>query len=202
MQTLNPTYTPNVRFSLIPLGLVVTAALFLLMAQLISHDMEEPEIFTAPPINPPIHKEKPLVTIREKMVEKPKIETPPELPPNNIDTDHNSEISHVPFEPVDIKSDGIGMQISGMPIAQYQVAAQYPQRAISRNIEGFVDVRFDITPIGTTENVSVVRGVPEGIFERSAVNAVKRWRYRPKMQEGQAVAYPGMVQRITFVLED
>lgn len=202
MQTFNPSYILDFRFSAMPLGVVVTAVLFVLMAKLISHDMEEQEIIVNPPINPPIHTEEPIENRYEKKVEKPKVETPPELPPSNIDNDHESDITYANFEPVDIKSDGAGIRISGMPIAQYQVAAQYPQKAITRNIEGFVDVKFDITVLGTTENISVVRAVPESIFDRSAVNAVKRWRYRPKMEEGQAVAYPGMVQRITFVLEN
>jgi protein TonB len=41
---------------------------------------------------------------------------------------------------------------------------------------------------GATRDVRVVSAEPSGIFNRAAVEAVKRWRYAPAMLDGAAVA--------------
>ena len=81
------------------------------------------------------------------------------------------------------------------------VAARYPAIAIDRNLEGYVDVIFDITPTGTTANVRVVAAEPARVFNRSAVKAVKKWKYRPQVEGGVAVAVTGVVARVHFELE-
>lgn len=50
--------------------------------------------------------------------------------------------------------------------------------------DGVVVLEFDITPGGTTENVEIVLACPPETFDRSAVEAVNRWRYAPT-QEGK-----------------
>lgn len=203
MQTISPQYMPPIRFSAIPLGVLVTLAIFTLMAKLIGNDIEEPDFVEAPPIDYPIYKERIIENnLRENMVEKPIIESPPELPPSSGKEEFDSEIKYTTFHPVKSVGERAVLIFEGMPLAQVQPQPKYPARAIAKSIEGYVDVKFDITKIGTTKNISVVRAQPEGIFDRAAVNAVKRWRYRPKMEEGKAVAFPGMVQRISFKMEN
>ena len=81
------------------------------------------------------------------------------------------------------------------------VAARYPAIAIDRNLEGYVDVIFDITPTGTTANVRVVAAEPARVFNRSAITAVKKWKYRPQVEGGAAVRVTGVVARVHFELE-
>lgn len=203
MQTISLQHMPPVRFSAIPLGIFVTLVLFTFMARLIGNDIEEPDFEDTPPIDYPIYEPTPLVThVTEKIPEKPVVETPPEVPPSSEHSQIDGEIEYTQFIPHINDGAGFGIKFTGMPLAQVQAQPKYPSIAISRNIEGFVDVKFDITKIGTTKNITVVRAQPEGIFDRAAVNAVKRWRYRPKMEEGKAVAFPGMVQRISFKMEN
>lgn len=190
-------------FSAIPCALVVTLGIVLLMSRLVSTDFDEILDAPRPIIAFPEHV--PVVIDTRKRIkppEKPVVEELPELPPAPLEKLTGNDMSYPGFTPEKLRNPGPGMETAGMPVPQYQVAAKYPHRAIQRNIEGYVDVKFDISAIGTTANVSVVNAVPQGVFDRSAVEAVKRWRYRPRMQNGVAVSYPGIVQRITFVLSD
>ncbi len=63
---------------------------------------------------------------------------------------------------------------------------QYPQVARERGIEGWVDMQFLVRKDGSLGDVTVVGAEPVGVFEQSAVDAVRRWRYQPIMRDGQA----------------
>jgi TonB family protein len=52
----------------------------------------------------------------------------------------------------------------------------YPDRALSRQIGGWVHLSFGIAPDGTTEEVIALNS-SDPVFERSAVEAVSQWRY-------------------------
>jgi protein TonB len=73
-----------------------------------------------------------------------------------------------------------------------RVEPMYPRRAREQFIEGWVLVAFDITPTGKTANVRVVDSDPPRIFDRAAVQAVKKWKYRPtnKTTKNQKVRFP------------
>ena len=76
----------------------------------------------------------------------------------------------------------------------------YPPKAKQRGIEGWVDFEFTIGPAGTVENAKVIGSHPKGVFERSALRAVRRYRYNPKIVDGKPVTRPGIQLRIRFVL--
>lgn len=82
------------------------------------------------------------------------------------------------------------------------VAARYPAEALKKAIEGYVDVIFDITSTGATTNVRILKAEPRRVFDRSAIKAVKRWKYRPEVRSGKAVATSGVVARLHFQLEN
>ena len=60
-----------------------------------------------------------------------------------------------------------------------RVDPQYPRRALLREIEGHVLVGFTILPDGTTADLEVLESEPVGVFDRSALEAVRRWRFEP-----------------------
>ena len=62
--------------------------------------------------------------------------------------------------------------------------ASYPRQALLRNIEGWADVEFIVDRDGLPRDIEVTAAEPPGIFERSAVNAVGRYRYEPFMLDG------------------
>lgn len=85
-----------------------------------------------------------------------------------------------------------------MPIVQ--VAPRYPPRAAERGLEGYVILEFVVTREGTVRDPVVVES-SNSLFDRAAVDAVLRFRYRPRVIDGEPVEVPGVRTRITFNLE-
>jgi len=81
-----------------------------------------------------------------------------------------------------------------------RVDPQYPPKARQRRIEGWVDIEFTIGPAGTVENPRVIGANPRAVFEQSALRAVRRWRYNPKVVDGVAVERTGVQVRLRFEL--
>lgn len=81
-----------------------------------------------------------------------------------------------------------------------RVEPQYPMSAKSRGVEGWVELMFTITKAGTVTDIVITAANPGTIFNRSAVQAVSKWKYNPKVENGSAVNRPGVRQRIKFQL--
>jgi TonB family protein len=79
-------------------------------------------------------------------------------------------------------------------------APQYPQSAREKGIEGWVDVQFTVTTDGTLSEVTIVGAQPVGVFEASALEAVRHWRYAPVLREGAAVTQRARV-RVRFAVQ-
>ncbi len=56
---------------------------------------------------------------------------------------------------------------------------RYQPEALRAGTSGEVLVEFTVAPDGTVANARVVRANPPRIFDREAVNAVRRWRFQP-----------------------
>jgi len=82
-----------------------------------------------------------------------------------------------------------------------RVPPQYPIRAAERGIEGWVVLKFTITATGTVENPVVLDAKPKRIFDRAAIRALKKWKYRPRVVDGVAISRQEEV-RLTFDLDD
>lgn len=65
---------------------------------------------------------------------------------------------------------------------------EYPQDAVLKKIEGKVEIGYLVSPKGTVSDVKVLDANPTGVFEKAAVRAVGRLRYKPAMSGGKAVA--------------
>lgn len=82
-----------------------------------------------------------------------------------------------------------------------RVPPEYPERAASQNLEGWVMVRFSIGKAGEVKNPTVVDASPPKIFNTAAVRSVSQWRYEPKVHKGQPVERHGLVVKINFALD-
>ncbi|MEM9209679.1 MAG: energy transducer TonB, partial [Pseudomonadota bacterium] len=71
----------------------------------------------------------------------------------------------------------------------------------ARGVEGFVTVRFDVDTRGQTRNVTVVASSHAG-FERAAIRAAEKFRYRAQIVDGQPVTTTGLHYRFRFELDD
>lgn len=82
-----------------------------------------------------------------------------------------------------------------------RVDPEYPPRAKQQGVEGWVDLEFTITPVGTIQDARVIGSSPSFVFDRAALKAVRRWRYNPKLVNGAPVARAGVQVRLRFEIE-
>ena len=67
----------------------------------------------------------------------------------------------------------------------YRVQPNYPRLARQARIQGTVELRAIISKMGTIQNLSVVSG--HAMLVTSAAEAVKHWRYRPYLLNGEPI---------------
>ena len=133
-------------------------------------------------------------------------ETPPETPPQDMDNIDPSAPTISVAPPSVATETSIGGP-GGMNIAEgdylpiVRVAPVYPARALSRGLEGYVDMSFTVTTTGTVKDPVVVFST-SSLFERAAVRAVLKFKYKPRVVDGVPVDVPDVKTRITFKIEE
>ncbi|HEX4039229.1 MAG TPA: energy transducer TonB [Acidobacteriaceae bacterium] len=78
--------------------------------------------------------------------------------------------------------------VAGGVMAQYRSGGKdprYPSEAKKAHIEGRVVLEASISDSGNVEDLCVVQG-PE-MLQQAAVDAVKKWKYKPFLLHGQPV---------------
>jgi len=101
----------------------------------------------------------------------------------------------------DTSPEGVVPMANNVMIPLIRTAANYPSRALQRSIEGFVELSFTVDRFGSVVEPVVLNAVPEGIFERSALQAISKWKYSPAMNNGVAVETYDVRQRIVFQMD-
>jgi protein TonB len=133
-------------------------------------------------------------------------ETPPETPPQDMDN-VNPDAPTINVAPPTVSANTDIGGPGGMNIAEgdylpiVRVAPVYPARALSRGLEGFVDLSFTVTTTGSVEDPIVLQST-SSLFERAAIRAVLKFKYKPRVVDGVPVSVPGVKTRISFQLEE
>ena len=78
-----------------------------------------------------------------------------------------------------------------------RIAPQYPREAARARINGWVQLEVLVNADGSVRSAKVLEAQPKGLFEATAVAAVLRWKFKPKVVNGTPVAQRGS-QRIDF----
>jgi protein TonB len=78
-------------------------------------------------------------------------------------------------------------EVDQEPRLIHRVRPIYPYYARRRDISGRVILKFLVDTKGNVTDISVVEAKPKGIFEESAIAAVKKWSFKPGSYEGKAV---------------
>ena len=81
----------------------------------------------------------------------------------------------------------------------YGVPPAYPRKPLIAGIEGWVDVKMKVNESGLVIGVEVLDSYPKGHFERAAQLGVKKWKFHPKIVNGQAVPFTAK-QRVEFTI--
>ncbi|WP_228550780.1 energy transducer TonB, partial [Endozoicomonas sp. OPT23] len=97
-------------------------------------------------------------------------------------------------------SSGAGFSSSDgeyLPIVKVQ--AVYPRRAERRGIGGHCIVEYTVTRSGSVNNPVPVDCQPQGIFEKASVTAAMKFKYKPRVVDGEAIAVAGVRNKFTFL---
>ncbi|GJM14643.1 MAG: protein TonB [Pseudohongiella sp.] len=184
------------------LAVSITLLLFYFMQALIANDdepFEPPKIFNLVDVTFP---EIELVEIEEiakpEVIEAPEFEPQPEV--RTTDAPSTNIPVTVAYQPSAPAKPGLFDIVitDNVMVPIIKTVATYPASALRRGIEGYVDLSFTVTPLGTIEDVKVLYAEPEGVFERSAVRSIRRWKYSPAIENGEPVPVHDVRQRIVF----
>ncbi|MEL7448891.1 MAG: energy transducer TonB [Pseudomonadota bacterium] len=90
---------------------------------------------------------------------------------------------------IDIEIDtGGGIQIARELTPLVRIPARYPENARLKGVEGYVTLRFTVTETGAVADPVILRSDPPGVFDRSALRAVLKWKYQPQLADGKPVS--------------
>jgi protein TonB len=211
--TLSIQKTGNlVRLSIgIVLGLVVTAALFWTMQYLIETADRELNEGTSGNLVDFVRLKRDESIQRRQL--KPKKPPPPDAPPPQPPTPQldnlnpNAEkiaISAAPVETDIEMSGGFSLGVGeGDYLPIVKVAPIYPQRALSRGIEGYCVVQYVVTKQGTIREPFVIEDqCTSSLFHRASIQAALKFKYKPRVIDGQAVEVPGVQNKFTYEIEE
>jgi protein TonB len=214
-----------IRYSIsIVLGVCITLTLLYIMQALIQSGQkvmkEDPGEFLIDYVR--VKEAQALRTVDRK----PKPPPPPDSPPPDLpQPSFDTPIDPKGYTMTDIVVDnptgpsGPGLMISDgeyLPIVQVQPT--YPRQALARGLVGWVIIEFTVTASGSVidpfivSNCAVVQAVgrevaecqdrPNRIFDTAALRAALKFKYKPKVIAGIAMATAGVQNKITFELED
>ena len=188
-------------------GVGVTFVLFMLMQSLIESDQQP---FEEKPANPPVEIVRLLEDIEITKTRRPPEpppepdEPPPHLPEPDFESDNNGLGVEFPTQdrkpPIGVPRPGGFSEGEALPIVK--VAPVYPSQAKRRGIEGYALVEFAITTSGAVRDPRVVESSPPGVFDRASIAAALKFKYKPKVVNGQPIALHGVRNLFTYELSD
>jgi protein TonB len=108
-------------------------------------------------------------------------------------------IKKVVKKPAKIAKPTLSNQVNSNVQATYKTTPKYPKRAQNRRQQGWVKIQFIITASGQVKSPFVVSSKPSHVFDKAALKAIRRWKFKAKRVNGQAVAQRA-VQTIKFKL--
>ena len=134
-------------------------------------------------------------------------DTPPDTPEMDMDTNVDNvntgiEIGMAPVSAeVNVGGSGGFAASDGDYLPIVKVAPIYPRRAQERGLSGYVIVEFTVTKLGTVVDAKVIE-TTNSVFNRAAVKAALKFKYKPKVVDGNPIDVAGVLHKITFEMED
>ena len=186
-----------------------TLALFFLMQGLVAKDtmsfVEERTVFDPNIVlNMPVEPE---IRHRTRLDPPPEVKEKPVTPKPTVDVKERPATA-LPLGPAPVPQTGgrdAGFKpafMDGERIPLVRVQAQYPRTALERGVEGSVVVEFTVSEDGTVADAHVIEAQPKGMFDRAALQAIAKFKYKPTVIDGVARASSGVRYRFVFNLTD
>ncbi|NRA83320.1 MAG: energy transducer TonB, partial [Gammaproteobacteria bacterium] len=70
----------------------------------------------------------------------------------------------------------------------YRIEPKYPKNLARKRKSGYAIIEFTVSTSGFVQDPKVLQSEGGKGFEKSALTAMKQWRYAPKFEKGIAVA--------------
>jgi protein TonB len=130
-------------------------------------------------------------------------EPPPDLDTPDIDMDMDVDVVNTaPQASVDVDIGvGGGLSNDGEYLPIVKVAPIYPRRAQTRGISGYCIVEYTVTTSGAIRDSRAVDCQPSGVFEKASVKASLKFKYKPRVIDGEPIEVPGVQNKFTYELE-
>ncbi len=130
-------------------------------------------------------------------------EPPPDLDTPDIDIDMDMDVVNIaPAANVNIKIGlGGGISSDGEYLPIVKVAPIYPRQAQTRGIEGYCIVEYTVTKTGSIRDPIATDCSPRGIFNRASVKAALKFKYKPRVVDGEPIEVAGVRNQFTYELE-
>jgi len=146
---------------------------------------------------------------KRKPEKPPPPDAPPEQPPTpQLDNlDPSAEKIAIQAVPVTTEIEMTGGFSLGVGEGDYlpivKVAPIYPQRALTRGVEGYCVVEYTVTRQGATRD-PVVREdqCTSSLFHRASLQAALKFKYKPRIIDGEAVEVPGVQNKFTYEITE
>ena len=155
--------------------------------------------------------------IKHKIRQKPDEPEPPKKlrPPLRIDA---SKRTDEPPRPMPVELFDIAVSLGGGDglfagiwnsshaysdrdaVSSVWIIPLYPREALIGGIEGWVELEFTVTETGAVADAVVIASHPNRVFDRAALRAIYRWKYKPRIVDGVATSQLKR-QKIVFHIE-
>jgi len=187
------------------LSIPVVVGLFMIMHSLIDKDFENPEVSNskiAELVQPDEEIQLDTTTKKPDKVEEPE-EPPPELEMAQINLDMDIDVANTaPTANVNVEISSSGMSSGdGEYLPIVKVAPIYPRRAQTRGISGYCIVEYTVTKSGSIRDPVAVDCSPAGVFDRASVKAAEKFKYKPRVVDGEPIEVAGVQNKFTYELE-
>lgn len=150
---------------------------------------------SSPAYVPPSSNVSPPVYVLPRSQENRVVTPPPLERTNNVDVEADNTISDEVLWNLFSETQE-ATSLKAQPISR--VPPSMPSRATK---SGHCKMSFNINSYGRTENVSAL-SCTQRLFQNAAVDAVKKWQYKPELLDGKAVTSSNIEMTVKFKLVD
>lgn len=201
-------HSPLLRWLLaIPIALSSTFILFVVMAFMVENGdrglPEQSSTLVFDMFMPEAAKE--AQRRQRSLPEKPQT-PPPTQTPQSVQKTLQIALPTMPMIGLDTAVSGLAVNIpllsdfsaNQQALPLYRVEPQYPARAMKLGAQGFVLLSFTIDAQGRPQKIRIADSKPRRLFDKAALQALKKWKYQPKIVNGKSVAQAGQTVRLEF----
>jgi len=150
------------------------------------------------------------VQTKERQIKRPENTPPPDAPQAPSESSDSSAgnlaVNALPTgvdNNLSMRGTGIGLgSQDGEYLPIVKIAAVYPMAARQRGIEGNCLVTYTVTTKGSVRDASVVAGqCDHPSFEKVSIEAALKFKYKPRVVNGEAIEVPGVYNRFIFEMQ-